>query len=163
KDGITAIYLPTWFRRRALSWNPAVARYCRARLQEFDAVHIFGLYDLLGPAVARACRARGIPYIVEPIGMFLPIVRDIWLERMYHAALGRRLLWGAAAVIATSEQEAAELSGGGIPRDRVALRRNGVEPPDAWPAKGAFRRKHGIPATAKLLLFLGRLSWKKSP
>src|SRR5262249_51566781 len=31
--GVTAIYLPTWLRRRALSWNPAVRRFCRARLQ----------------------------------------------------------------------------------------------------------------------------------
>src|SRR5262249_43968516 len=59
--GVRAIYLPTWFRRRALSWNPAVKRYCRARLKEFDVVHIFGLYDLLGPAVSAACRKRNVP------------------------------------------------------------------------------------------------------
>src|SRR5262249_53074246 len=78
EDGVTAIYLPTWLRRRALSWNPAVKRYCRARLQTFDVVHIFGLYDLLGPAVAAECRRRGRPlYVIEPIVMVLPIVRDI--------------------------------------------------------------------------------------
>src|SRR5271166_3785004 len=55
--GVRAIYLPTWFRFRALSWNPAVKRFCRARLQNFDVVHIYGLYDLLGPAVAAACHA----------------------------------------------------------------------------------------------------------
>src|SRR5437879_11460587 len=37
------------------------------------------------------------------------------------AVLGRRLLWGAAAIIATSEQEAQELSGGG---DRKSTRLN---------------------------------------
>lgn len=163
ENGVTAIYLPTWLRRRALSWNPAVKRYCRARLQNFDVVHIFGLYDLLGPAVARACREFGLPHVVEPIGMFVPIVRTIWLKRMYHSLLGKRLLRGAAAVIATSEQEAEELSSGGVPREKITLRRNGVEPPLALPETGAFRREHGIPASAKLLLFLGRLSWKKSP
>jgi glycosyltransferase involved in cell wall biosynthesis len=163
ESGVTAIYLPTWLKRRALSWNPAVKRFCRVKLQNFEVVHIFGLYDLLGPAVAAACRVRGIPYVVEPIGMFLPIVRNIWLKRMYHLLLGGRLLWGAAAVIATSGQEAEELSSGGIPREKITLRRNGVESPVAWPVKGTFRREHGIPASAKLLLFLGRLSWKKSP
>src|SRR5262249_28007563 len=158
-----AIYLRTWLRRRALSWNPAVMRFCRARLQDFDVVHIFGLYDLLGPAVAKACRARGLPHVVEPIGMFVPIVRNIWLKRMYHALLGRRLLWGAAAVIATSEQEADELSGGGVPPGKVTLRRNGVDAPNSWPERGAFRREHSIPEDESLLLFLGRLSWKKSP
>jgi len=163
ENGVQAIYLPTWLRRRALSWNPAVKRYCRARLRNFDVVHIFGLYDLLGPAVAAACRMRGLPYVVEPIGMFLPIVRNIWLKRMYHALLGRRLLWGASAVIATSEQEVEELAGGGLQREKIVLRRNGVERPESWPERGTFRREHKIPAGAKVVLFLGRLSLKKSP
>ena len=163
EHGVQAIYLPTWLRRRALSWNPAAKRYCRARLRNFDVAHIFGLYDLLGPAVAGECRAKGLPYVVEPIGMFLPIVRNIQLKRMYHAMLGRRLLWGASAVIATSQQEVEELAGGGVPRDKIVLRRNGVERPSKWPESGAFRRANGISPGAKLVLFLGRLSSKKSP
>ncbi len=162
-NGVQAIYLPTWMRYRALSWNPAVKRYCRARLQNFDVAHIFGLYDLLGPAVAAACRKRGLPYVLEPIGMFVPIVRNLWLKRMYHAVWGRPMLVGASAVIATSEQEAEELAAGGLPRSRVVLRRNGVEIPSSWPEPGTFRKAHGIPPEEKLVLFLGRLSAKKSP
>jgi glycosyltransferase involved in cell wall biosynthesis len=162
-NGVQSIYLPTWFRYHALSWNPAVGRYCRARLQQFDVVHIFGLYDLLGPAVARACRKLGIPYIVEPIGMFVPIVRNIALKRAYHALWGRRMLAGAAAVVATSEQEVEELAGGGISREKLVLRRNGVMIPHELPPRGMFRTRHGIPAGAFVVLFLGRLSFKKSP
>src|SRR5713226_8465183 len=84
-----AIYLPTWLRYRSLSWNPAVKRYCRARLRDFDVAHIFGLYDFLGPAVAAACGRAKIPYVVEPIGMFVPIVRNIWLKRLYHSIWGK--------------------------------------------------------------------------
>jgi glycosyltransferase involved in cell wall biosynthesis len=163
ENGVQAIYLPTWLRRRALSWNPAVKRYCRARLQNFDVTHVFGLYDLLGPRVAAACGRRGPPYVLEPIGMFVPIVRNIWLKQIYHLLIGRRIFQGAAAVIATSEQEAQELESGGVAREKIVRRRNGVDPPDAWPQIGAFRREHQIPASAKLILFLGRLSWKKSP
>src|ERR1700741_1052495 len=61
-NNVRAVYLPTWFHYRAATWNPAVARYCQAQLPEFDVVHIFGLYDLLGPAVASACRKQKIPY-----------------------------------------------------------------------------------------------------
>jgi glycosyltransferase involved in cell wall biosynthesis len=162
-NGVQAIYLPTWLRYRALSWNPAVKRYCRARLQNFDVVHIYGLYDLLGPAVAAACRTRAMPYVVEPIGMFLPIIRNILLKQMYHAVLGRGLLRGASAVIATSEQEVEELAAGGVAREKILLRRNGVERPPTWPKDGVFRAMHGISEDAKLVLFLGRLSVKKSP
>src|SRR4029077_17475921 len=163
ENGVQAIYVPTWLRYRTVSWNPAVKRYCRARLQNFDVVHIFGLYDLLGPAVAAANRKRGLPYVLEPIGMFVPIVRNLWLKRMYHAIWGRKLLEGASAMIATSEREAEELVAGGLHRLRVVLRRNGVEVPASWPARGAFRRAHCISDNVKLVLFLGRLSIKKSP
>ena len=161
--GVQAIYLPTWLRYHTLSWNPAVKRYCRARLENFDLVHIFGLYDLLGPAVAAVCRAKGLPYVVEPMGMFLPIVRNFWLKRMYHLVLGARMLRGASALIATSEQEAGELAAGGMPREKIVLRPNGVAAPATWPAPGAFRAGHGISGQAALILFLGRLSAKKSP
>jgi len=43
------------------------------------------------------------------------------------------------------------------------LRRNGVMAPRQLPERGGFRREHGIPAEALLILFLGRLSAKKSP
>jgi glycosyltransferase involved in cell wall biosynthesis len=163
ENGVQATYLPTWLRYRALGWNPAVKRYCRARLQNFDVVHIFGLYDLLGPAVAGACRVRNIPYVLEPIGMFVPIVRNFLLKTFYHFAWGRRLFEGASAVIATSDQEAKELAAGGVPAGKIILRRNGVEIPVSWPEPGVFRRAHGIAQDAKLILFLGRLSAKKSP
>jgi glycosyltransferase involved in cell wall biosynthesis len=163
EGSVQSVYLPTWLRYHALSWNPAVHRYCRARLANFDVVHIFGLYDLLGPAVASACRAKGLPYIVEPIGMFLPIVRNFWLKRMYHLVLGGPMLRGASTLIATSEQEAEELAAGGLPRDKIVLRLNGVSAPAAWPESGTFRERLGISQDAFLLLFLGRLSAKKSP
>ena len=102
-NGVQSIYIPSWWRYRAVSYNPAIGRYCRARLQNFDVVHIFGLYDLLGPAVASAAREQRIPYVIEPIGMFVPIVRNVLLKRMYHALIGRRLFADAAAIIATSE------------------------------------------------------------
>ncbi len=163
ENGVQAIYVPTWMRYRTVSWNPAIKRYCRARLQNFDVVHIFGLYDLLGPAVAAACRKRSRPYVLEPIGMFVPIVRNLWLKRMYHAVWGARLLQGASAVIATSEQEVEELVAGGLLRTRVVLRRNGVEVPPSWPERGKFRKSQDISGEEKLVLFLGRLSTKKSP
>jgi glycosyltransferase involved in cell wall biosynthesis len=162
-NGVTAVYLANWFHFRATSWNPALGRYLRARLDEFDAVHIFGLYDLLGPRVATECRKQKIPYVVEPIGMFVPIVRNIWLKRKYHAHWGREMLAGADAIIATAEQERDELVAGGLAGEKIVLRRNGVEAPTAWPKPGGFRRDLKIPQDARLILFLGRLSQKKSP
>lgn len=163
ENKVETIYLPTWLHYRQVSWNPSVNRYCRARLKDFDAAHVFGLYDLLGPAVAAACRKLAIPYVVEPIGMFIPIVRNVWLKRLYHRLWGTRMLQGASAVVATSEQEVEELAARGIPRTKIVMRRNGVESPESWPERGAFRSALGISRDMKLVVFLGRLSVKKSP
>jgi len=163
ESGIESIYLPTLLRYRALSWNPGIARFCRARLWNFDVAHIFGLYDFLGPAVAAACRQTGTPYVVEPIGMFVPIIRNFLLKRMYHLALGQRMLRGARTIIATSPQEVAELASSGLAPEKIVIRRNGVEIPEKLPARGRFRATAGIPENAKVILYLGRLSEKKSP
>ncbi len=162
-NGVRAIYLANWLRYRTTTWNPAAGRFLRARLRDFDVVHIFGLYDLLGPRVASECRKQGIPYVVEPIGMYRPIVRSFLFKNIYHRIFGSELMAGASAVVATSEQEMAELTAGGIPKEKIVLRRNGIEFPREFPERGIFRRSLGIAESAKLILFLGRLSQKKSP
>jgi glycosyltransferase involved in cell wall biosynthesis len=162
-NGVTAEYLGNWLHYRRLSWNPALGRYLNARLKDLDVAHIFGLYDFFGPKVGEECKKRGIPYVVEPIGMYVPIVRNIALKRMYHRIWGREMLSGASAIIATAEQERDELAAGGIPESRIVLRRNGVETPARLPERGEFRKTLGIARETKLILFLGRLSLKKSP
>lgn len=163
ESGIEVIYLRSWLRYRALSWNPGITRFCRARLSNFDVVHIFGLYDFLGPAIAAVCRRSGIPYVVEPIGMFVPIVRNFLLKRMYHLTLGQGMLRGSCKIIATSPQEVAELASSGLPTEKIVVRRNGVEIPETLPERGKFRAVLGISENTKLILYLGRLSQKKSP
>ncbi|MFA0751475.1 MAG: hypothetical protein SLRJCFUN_001878 [Candidatus Fervidibacter sp.] len=162
-NGVEVIYLQTIARYRAITVNPSVIPICLRHLRDFDIVHIYGLYDLLGPMVAFFCRRFGIPYVVEPMGMFRPIVRNIRLKRLYLALWGRRLVLNADAIIATSEQERQELIEDGIPDEKVILRRNGIEVPDQLPDLGAFRRRWHIPSDVKVVLFLGRLVPIKSP
>jgi glycosyltransferase involved in cell wall biosynthesis len=163
EDGVEAIYLSTLGHYRALTLNPRVVGFCGASLRQFDLVHFFGLYDLLGPAVSHFCRRRGIPYVVEPMGMYRPIVRSLRLKRLYHRLFGHQLIRGARFLIATSEQEKQELIESGVAGTRIVIRRNGVELPGNSPTPGDFRRQWGIPRDAKMILFLGRLVSKKSP
>lgn len=163
EGGVAAIYLRTWARYRALTLNPEILSFCAETLGSFDVVHIYGLYDLIGFPVASRCSRRGIPYVVEPIGMFRPIVRSLWLKRAYHFLGGKRLVQRASRVIATSDKEQEEFISGGIAESNIIVRRNGVEVPERLPEPGSFRRERGIPAKAKLILFLGRLIAKKSP
>jgi glycosyltransferase involved in cell wall biosynthesis len=163
EHGVRAVFLRTVVRYRALSLNPGVASFCGEHLKECDVVHVYGLYDLLGPTVTSSCRRNRIPYVVEPMGMFRPIVRSIGLKKAYHRVFGWRLIGGAYRLIATSEQERKELIEGGIDSARIVVRRNGVEVPGSIPERGMFRAAWQISPEAKLVLFLGRLEPKKSP
>lgn len=163
REGVETIYLRPRLRWRATSLNAGLWRFCRERLDEFDLVHIYGLYDLLGPVVAHACRRRGLPYLVEPLGMIRPIDRSFRLKRVWHALAGGSFLAGARSLIATSEQEQDEMLADGYPAARIHLRYNGLEL-DVFrelPPPGAFRRRHGIAPDEPLALFLGRLIPRK--
>lgn len=163
EDKVETIFLSTFAQYRALTINPGMIRFCRASLGRFDLVHFYGLYDLFGPIVSHFCRRRGIPYVLEPMGMYRPIVRNLALKKLYHRLFGGPLVSGARFVIATSEQERQELADAGIDPSKIAIRRNGVEAPDILPARGEFRRQWKIPGDAKIILFLGRIVAKKRP
>ena len=163
EDGVESVYLRVRARYRALTWNPGVSAFCRERLASYDVIHIYGLYDLIGPMVAAACRRLARPYVVEPMGMFQPIVRNIWLKRIYHVALGDAMLRGASRLIATADQERQEIMNGGISDLKIVVRRNGIDVPKEFPPPGSFRNQWDISGNLKLVLFLGRLVSKKSP
>ena len=163
ENGVETIYLPTWFRYRALTVNPRVIRFCRSSLRRFDLVHFYGLYDLLGPAVSHYCQRRRIPYVIEPMGMYRPIDRSFRLKSVWHQSFGRAFWRGATHIIATSEMEQQELLQDGISAAKVVVRYNGIDA-DSWtkpPIRGTFRAKWNISADQPLILFLSRLIARK--
>ena len=162
-DAVEAIYLPTVANYRATTMNPRVLNFCARRLADYDVVHIFGLYDTVGSVTAWCCRRRGVPYVLEPLGMFGPKVRSQQKKRVYQRLVGNALFKGAAMVIATSEHERQELITGGIAEEKVVLRRNGLDLDEfhSLPARGALRAKLCLADNERLVLFLGRLSFIK--
>jgi glycosyltransferase involved in cell wall biosynthesis len=162
-NGVEAIYLPTIARYRAVTLNPRLMRFCKTRLSAFDLVHFFGLYDLLGPTTSYFARAQGVPYVVEPMGMYRPIDRNLWLKSVWHRTLGRTFLRRAARLVATSEIEQKEILQAGFPTHRVAVRYNGIDSglPSNLPPRGTFRRKWNLPSDEPLIVFLSRLIPRK--
>ena len=162
-EGVEAVYLPTRGHYRAFTLNPRMARFCAASLKSFDVVHVYGLYDLLGPATGHFCRRQGVPYVVEPMGMYRPIDRGLRLKRLWHGTMGRALFRDAARVIATSDIERQQLLEGGIPAAKLAIRYNGIDLSSCTPLppRGTFRSKWRIPSEQPMILFLSRLIPRK--
>jgi glycosyltransferase involved in cell wall biosynthesis len=163
-DGFETIYLSTAARYRALTLNPALVRYAETAVHEFDIVHFYGVYDLFGPVMSAVCRKRQVPYIVEPLGMYRPIDRGFAMKRAWHYAFGKRYLRNAARIVTTSTMEFQELSDSGFPRERLAIRYNGIDSETfaKKPARGSFRAKWKITADEPVVLFLSRLIPRKN-
>jgi glycosyltransferase involved in cell wall biosynthesis len=161
-DGVKAIYFRTRAHYRDLTINPGIWEFCRRRLKEFDIVHIYGLYDTLGPAVGRYCRKFRIPYFVEPLGMTRPIDRGFLLKRIWRR-WAKNYLGQASRWIATSGLEREDLRAAGVPSEKVLLRFNGIDRAEFknLPPLGAFRKSVGVPDDERLILFLGRLIPRK--
>ena len=159
-DGVRVTFLPSLAEFGKTTVNPRVLPLSLATVGWHDVVHVYGLYDLLGPLAAAAARLRKVPYVLETMGMLEPKVTGIQKKRLYHAFLGNSLVAGAATLIATSDHEREELERAGIAPGRITLRRNGIEtdvPRDA--ALGQrFRERNGLAEDASVVLFLGRLS-----
>jgi len=161
--GVQVVYLSTPARYRALTLNPHVIGFCRVSLIGFDLAHFYGLYDLLGPTAAYFCRRQGVPYVVEPMGMYRPIDRSLRFKRLWHGTMGKALLQNAARVIATSNIEREELLEGGIPAAKLAIRYNGIDISSCTPLppRGTFRSRWKIAPEQPLVLFLSRLIPRK--
>ena len=164
-DRVSTIRLKTLWRYRAITLNPSVFSVVQRQVPTADIIHIFGFYDLLSPFVVRSARIHNVPYIIEPIGMFTPIVRSLLKKKIYHRLLGRRLVSEAECIIATSTQEKEELVSNGLKSQHIVIRRNGIDLSEFsnLPEHGQMRSRLGIHPDERLLLYLSRLSSKKNP
>jgi glycosyltransferase involved in cell wall biosynthesis len=161
---IDIVYLSTIARYRAMTMNPALWAYGRDCVGRFDLVHFYGLYDLFGPTLSYFCRRRGVPYVVEPLGMYRPIDRSFMVKRMWHRGLGEKYLAQASLLVATSEIERDELFQAGVPKSKIVVRFNGIDNETFAnrPDRGTFRSKWQISPEEPLVLFLSRLIPRKN-
>jgi glycosyltransferase involved in cell wall biosynthesis len=167
-DGVTVWYFPVTSPRR-LYRSPALGAALARRLEremDFDLAHLHSAFLWPTAAAARTAARAGIPYLVAPHGaMVSDLVRrrgrlrkSLWLR-----LVERRTWAGAAAFHATSRLEADEAARLGLPMPPVQVVPYGVEAEPWDPACEADLSPPVRAALARrpLLLFLGRLSWKK--
>ena len=157
QDGIAVQYLP-WLGPGARQ-VPYRLGLLQAAVDWAQVVHVYGLYNLLGPAAARAARRSARPLVLEPLGMYVPRLRHIRLKHWYHRLFTARLLQQAAVVIATSPAEQAELAAQ-VDSARLVLRQNvlDVAQYQPLPDRAVFRQAQHIAADERLIIYVGRIS-----
>ena len=161
-EGVRIRYFPCPLLRR-LYWAPALSRALEKEISRFDIVHLHSVFLWPTWAAGRRARKAGVPYVLSPRGMLVKdlIRRRSWLAKSIWIHLIEKFnIEHAAAMHLTSTLEAAELERFDWQFPRLAVIPNGIGEPLAA-AGNISPEVDSIAAAQPLVLFLGRLSWKK--
>jgi len=165
EDGVTI-----WYHRVnffPLVFSVTLAKWLKKEIAGFDIVHIHGLYRFPSTYAAWCARKRRIPYLIMPHGSLDPFLYkqsrySLLLKRIYERFFDIPNLNHAAAIHYTAEEEAERTAFLGLCAKPVIVP-NGID----WefyknlPARGFFRGRLGLNDKTPLVLFLGRINFKK--
>ena len=160
-DGVPVQYVP--WRGKSVRQLPVRVSELKTMVKAADIVHCYGLYNLLCPLTALFAIRYAKPYLLEPMGMFVPRVASLRWKRLYHATFTGWMVRKAAAVVATSPLELQELTALGH-RVNLVLRRNGVDIQAfaKLPPKQIMRERWNALPDERIVLYLGRINEKKN-
>ncbi|HEV7516470.1 MAG TPA: glycosyltransferase [Thermoanaerobaculia bacterium] len=162
-DGVTVWYFPVAAPRR-LYRSPTMGAALARRMLATDLVHLHSVFLWPTYAAARAAERAGVPDILAPRGMLVGdlLRRRGWLrKRLWIELAERRTLKRAAGLHVTSALEGEEAAWLGLPLPAVHVVPNGVEAPSAAAEAEVSPAVRAALARPPLLLYLGRVSWKK--
>ena len=154
--------IPVWYARSLPGPYYPAPSAARA-VQEVAADCLIGsgtLWTHLGFLAWRTARRRGVPFLLYPRGLLEPWVMALKpiRKRVYWALVGKRIVRGAAAVVALSERER-ETIAALAPARRVEIIPNGVAIEDASGVPPRSSLAEWLPQLGRrpFLLFLGRI------
>ncbi|MBI4491375.1 MAG: glycosyltransferase [Chloroflexi bacterium] len=164
RDGVSVQRNPNLSNR--LAWNHKIflplsfrPTFKRA-LANADVAHLFSFRTYQNAMAVGALHRRGVPYVVSAFGE-LPRATGPkrLLKQLYDVAYGYRILLGADALLAQTEEEAYWYRRFAARDDRIHVVPLAVdlEALADLPARGGYRHQLGIPSSEVLVLFLGRI------
>ncbi len=136
--------------------------YLQRHAADFDVAHLHACRNVPGAIAAHHLRQRGVPYVLAPNGTAPRIERRRLAKLAFDVVAGRRVLAGAARVLAVSRAERAQFAELGVPSSAVCMIPNPIDLDEFAepPARGAFRRRIARPS-GPLVVFLGKLTPRK--
>ena len=151
-----------WPRFFGTSW--AMARRLEGVVPDSDVVHLHSLYLFHDWAAAHYCWRYGKPYIVRPHGTLDPFIyqRHRWRKAVAEGLFQARVLRRAAGLHYTAAEEWL-LARPHARNPRGCIIPIGVDLSslDNLPPRAALRARYPAIGDRKVVLFLGRLSFKK--
>jgi poly(glycerol-phosphate) alpha-glucosyltransferase len=122
---------------------------------DVDVLHVHSVFVPMNAAITRAWPG---PVVVSPHGGFDPVSlrRSFFRKQIYSALYERSMVRRAATTVALTDLEAAQVRAyaGDV---ATAVVPNGVVPRPAGIGGTSFRQSVGVPADARVAVFVGRL------
>ncbi|MDO9533587.1 MAG: glycosyltransferase [Deltaproteobacteria bacterium] len=163
RDGVEVCYFPIQPPR---FWGTSLplARALRRQIQAVELVHIHSLYLFHGLVAGHYCRRFGVPYLLRPHGTLDPFIhrRHRGRKRVMEHLFEHKNISGAAALHFTTAEEL-ELAAPftfGTPGVVVPLGMD-LDEFAELPEPGSFRRQHPEIGEKSIILFFGRINFKK--
>ncbi len=149
----------------SIGFSPAAERWASSpEAAGFPVLHQHGIWQAFSRVALRWRERLRRPTIVAPHGSLGPagLSYSQWKKALARLAYEGRNLAGASCLHAVSAGELRQLRELGF-RNPVAVLSNGV--PEAWLSSvgdaARFRSAHGLPADARVLLYISRIHRKK--
>jgi glycosyltransferase involved in cell wall biosynthesis len=163
RDGVAVRYFPIQAPR---FWGTSLplGRALRRKVPASDLVHIHSLYLFHDLVAGHWCRRYAVPYLVRPHGTLDPFIhrRHRWRKRLMERLFEDRNIRRAAALHFTTaeEEKLAAPFTFQTPGLVVPLGINWEEFAEL-PEPGGFRRRHPEIGDKAIILFFGRINFKK--
>ena len=133
----------------------------RPVIQNFDVVHIHGIWRAYCAAAGQIARRHRKPFIVSAHGMLdsWALGNKQWKKALYSAVIERPNLQSAACLRALTRAEVENYRSFGL-TNPIALIPNGVNPPEHFAPPNFFEKYRELEGR-RLVLFLSRIHYKK--
>jgi glycosyltransferase involved in cell wall biosynthesis len=162
-DGVHVMYFTSKVLRR-LFWSPSLGRALRADIGSFSVVHLHSVFLWPTWAAAQLAKRAKVPYLISPHGMLVKeliarrsrLAKSVWIK-----FIEKNNLENASVIHVTSQLEAEELCRFGWRLPPLVTIPNGVDEIKQVRKCEISADVAQVAAQQPLVLFLGRISWKK--
>jgi glycosyltransferase involved in cell wall biosynthesis len=163
RDHVEIRYFPIQSPRFwGTSWP--LARSLRRAIRGVDLVHVHSLYLFHDLMAGYFCRTYNVPYLIQPHGTLDPFIyrRHRWRKRCMEWGFQNRNIRQASAMLFTTAEER-ELAAPFIFGIKGVVAPLGIDLEEfvALPELGDFRSRHPEIGDKYIILFFGRVNFKK--
>lgn len=166
RDGVRVHYFEPTPGGRWWEYSRRLHLTLKETVKNFDVVHVTGVFRAASFVGARTAKKNNVPYLISPRGTLMekPLTLHHSLgKKIYLSCFEKSNLASADAIHFTVPREEEEYVAAALPLRKSVVIPNSIdgETFPKNPADGRFRKRLHLAEKTPIVLFLGRLNWKK--